>query len=143
MKRSFLKFSGKKFITAAFISATVLFTSFQSNAAIPASNIEIISGSDSNVEFAGSTSDALIFKVNIANEKAEPFRLTIKNSEGIVLFSDSFKDTNFEKQFKILKGSDDGDRYYFTINSNNKDLDETYVISATPRTVDDVTINKL
>ena len=143
MKQSFLSFAGKKFLTAAFLTASVLFTSVNSNANVGHSNIEIISGNDSKVEFTGSTSDALLFKVNISNQKAEPFTLTIKNTDGIVLFTGTFKDANFEKQFKVLKGADDGDRYYFTINSASKDLNETYVISSTPRTVDDVTINKL
>lgn len=60
-----------------------------------------------------------------------------------MLFSGSFNDTNFQKQFKVLKGDQDGERYYFNISSGNKDLEQTYVISATTRTVDDVEINKL
>ena len=143
MKQSFLSFAGKKFITAAFLSASVLFTSLSVNATALHSNIEIISGDDSNVQFTGSTSDALLFKVNINNEKAEAFTLTIKNSDGNVLFTGNFKDANFQKQFKVLKGDNDSDRYYFTILSASKNLNETYVVSSTSHTVDDVTINKL
>lgn len=143
MKHVFLGFSGKKFLSAAFLSVSVLLTSLNSNAAISSPNIEILSGDKSSVQFAGSTSDALVFKVHVDNEKADNFTLTIKNDEGVMLFSKSFNDIDFEKQFKILKNEQDGDRYYFTVSSSNKNLEETYVISSTTRTVDDVTVNKL
>lgn len=143
MKQSFLKFTGKKFLAAAFISASLLLTSYNGNATVSHSIIELISGTNSNVQFTGSTSDALLFKVSINNENAEHFSLTIKNSNGIVLFNDTYSDVNFQKQFKVIKGSDDGDRYYFTINSASKNLNETYVVSSKTHVVDDVTINKL
>lgn len=55
MKQSFLKLAGKKFITAAFISASVLFTSSAINAApVKNSNIEILSNDKPSVEFTGS-----------------------------------------------------------------------------------------
>ena len=143
MKQSFLTFAGKKFLTAAFLSASVLFTSFQSNAATTHPNIEIITGTESNVQFTGSTSDALMFKVNISNANAEAFTLIIKNGDNNVLYSGTFKDANFEKTFKVLKSDDNSDRYYFTINSASKNLNETYVVSTKTHTVDDVTVNKL
>src|SRR5258706_8086924 len=143
MKQAFLKFSGKKLVSAAFLSASVLLTSFNSNAAIHHSNIEILSGYKTSVQFTGSTNEALLFKVHINNEKGNNFTVTIKNDNGDVLFSQSFSDTNFQKQFKVLKGDQDGERYYFNISSGNKDLEQTYVISATTRMVDDVEINKL
>ena len=143
MKQAFLKFSGKRFVSAALLSASVLFTSFNGNAAIHPSNIEILSGDKTSVQFAGSTDEALFFKVHINNEKGDNFTLSIKNDNGNVLFSKSFSDTNFQKRFKVLKGEEDGERYYFTISSGNKNLEDTYVVSTATRTIDDVEINKL
>lgn len=145
MTQSFLKFAGKKFITAAFISASILFTSFNVNAATRNhSIIEILSNDKPSIQFAGSTSDALLFKIHVNNDKADNFTLTIKNDDGIVLFSKSFNDVNFDKQIKILKDDEDtNSRYYFTVSSSNKDLEETYVASSTVHTVNDVTVNKL
>jgi methenyltetrahydromethanopterin cyclohydrolase len=144
MKQSFLKFAGKKFITATFISASILFTSFSVSAATgnhPV--IEILSNDKPSIQFTGSTSDALLFKVHVNNDKADNFTLTIKNDDGVVLFSKSFNDVNFEKQFRILKGDDNNSRYYFTISSSNKGLEETYVVSSLVHIVNDVTVNKL
>jgi hypothetical protein len=143
MKQAFLKLTGKKFITAIFLSASLLLTSFHSNAAVSKGNIEIISGEKTNIHFAGSTTDALMFKVNINNEKGDDFTVTIKNSAGDVLFSKSFNDVNFNKSFKLLKGDNDSERYYFTITSVNKNLEDTYVVTTSARTVEDVAVNKL
>ena len=145
MKQSFLKFTGKKFVTAAFISASLLLAASNVHATNNTANIEIISNDKPSVEFTGSTSDALVFKVHINNQNADNFTLTIKNDDGVVLFSKSFDDANFEKQIRILKGDEynNSSRYYFTVSSANKNLDETYVISAKVQTVDDVTINRL
>ena len=143
MKQAFLKFFGKKFFSAALLSTSILLSSFTAGAAVHPSNIEILSGDKSSVQFAGSTGDALLFKVNINNEKSDAFTVTIKNENGDLLFSKSFSEANFQKQFKLLKGEQDGDRYYLSITSDNKNLEETYVISASTRMVDDVEINKL
>ncbi|HEX5154247.1 MAG TPA: hypothetical protein VFW07_22520 [Parafilimonas sp.] len=143
MKQAFLKLTGKKFITAVFVSASILLTSFQSNATVSNGNIEIISGEKTNIHFSGSTSEALMFKVNINNEKGDEFTVTIKNSAGDVLFSKSFRDVNFNKSFKLLKGDNNNERYYFTITSTNKNLEDTYVVTTSVRTVEDVAVNKL
>lgn len=144
MKQSFLKLSGKKFLTVAFISASVIFaSSFTAKAGDPTTGIEILSSDKSSIEFAGSTQDALIFKVQVNNANGDRFFVTIKNKEGNVLFSQSFSDVNFEKQFKVLTNDQTSNRYYFTVNSSNKNLNETYVVNAVQRTVDDVTVNKL
>ena len=143
MKQSFLKFAGKKFITAAFISASIFFTSLNVSAATGNHLIEILSNDKPSIQFAGSTSDALLFKVHVNNDKADNFTLTIKNDDGTVLFSKSFNDVNFDKQIKILKDDDNSSRYYFTVASPNKDLEETYVVSSSVRVVNDVTVNRL
>ena len=143
MKQAFLNFPGKKFVSAAFLSAALLLTSQRSDAAIHASNIEILADDKSSIQFIGNTADALIFKVHVNNEKSEDFTLMIKNENGDILFSKSFSDSNFQKQFKVLTDDDESKKYYFTITSKNRDIDETYVITALTHTVSDVVINKL
>lgn len=141
MKQAFLNFTGKKFITAAFLFASVLLTSVTSNAAIN-HDIEILSGEKTHIALTSTTSDALLFKVNVNNEKGDKFTVTIKNNTGDILFSKAFNDVNFQKQFKLLKNDTD-ERYYFSITSNNKNLEDTYVVSTTTRVVNDIAINKL
>jgi len=142
MKQAFLKFSGKKFAAAVLLSTSILLTSFPGNASFHSSDIEILTGEKTSVQFIGSTNDALVFKIHVSNEKKDFFTLTIKNESGDVLFSKSFNDANFQKQIKVLKDGE-SDRYYFTLNSGNKSLEQTYSIITSTRTVDDVEINKL
>jgi len=143
MKQSVIKFTGRKFIAAAFLSASVLLTSFTGRAAAKTNTIEILSGENTKVQFAGSTADALLFKVHINNEKGDNFTITIKNSAGDVLYSNSFNNVDFQKQFKVLKGDQTNDTYYVTIISRDKSLADSYAISTTSRTVEDVVVNKL
>ena len=143
MKQAFLKFSAKNIAGAALLSASIFLTSFPGQATPLSSTIEILTSDKTSVQFTGSTQDALLFRVQISNEKSDHFTLTIKNETGDVLFSRSFKDSSFEKQFKVLKGEQDGGRYYFNITSDNKSLEDSYVITAETRTVNDVKINKL
>jgi len=143
MKHALLRFSGKKFIAAGILSASLLLTSSGSFAATSGSNIEILSDEKTSVQFMGSTTDALIFRVQIRNDKSQNFTLSIQNEAGDVLFSRSFSDSNFLKQFKVLNGETDNEKYYFTIKSKDSDLQETYVVSAVIRTIANVEINKL
>ena len=103
MKQVFLKLTGKKLITAAFLSASVLLTSFSVNAA----HLEAISKyyreKKQIFNLQAVPADALMFKVNINNEKGDNFTVTIKNDDGDVLFSKSFNDVEFSKKFKVVK----------------------------------------
>jgi hypothetical protein len=143
MKRTFFMTNSRKFITAAFLSASMLFTAYAGNAATSKNNIEILSGETTAIQYNGSTTDALLFRVSVNNDKGQRFFLTIKNSDGDVLFSRSFNDVKFNKSFKLLKGENDSNSYYFTVTSEDKSLEDTYVINTAARTVQDVTINKL
>jgi hypothetical protein len=143
MKRTLLKFSGRKFVTAAFLSAALALTSVAATAAVGKHDIEIVSDESTNVQFTGSTSDALLFDVHVKNDKADDFTLTIKNNNGDILFARHFNEVDFNKQFKLIKGDGDNSQYTFTITSANKNIEGTYVITASQHTVEDVAVNKL
>ena len=127
MKQTTLKFSGKKFIVAAFLSASLALASFAGNAAINHNDIELVSGEKSNVAITSATNDALLFTLSVKNEKADKFFVTIKNDAGEVLFSKSFTEANFEKQFKLLKDQENS-RYYVNIVSDNKIIINAYLL---------------
>ena len=143
MKQTFLKSTAKKFIIAAFLTAPVLFAGVSARATVNSHDIEIVSGDKTNVQLTANTEDAITFKLHVNNQKGENFTVTIKNNSGEVLFSQVFNETDFEKQFKVLKGENEYANYSVTIASSDKSMVETYVISSTVRTVNDVAINKL
>jgi hypothetical protein len=105
--------------------------------------LEIITpANQATVQFAGSADNALYFNVKVANTYGDKFTVTVTDNDGDVLYSQSFSDKNFDKRFKLLK-SDDISRYNFKITSNNKDIEQSFSVSATTKTVDDVTVTKL
>jgi len=141
MKLTFVKMVSKKVLAALLLSGAVFMVTPKGNAA--PRNIEIISSTNqATVQFAGSADNALYFNVKVANTNADKFTVTVTDNDGDVLYTQSFTDKNFEKKFKLLK-SDDISRYNFKITSNNKDIEQSFSVSATTKTVEDVTVTKL
>jgi hypothetical protein len=130
------------FIAAILVSGAVLFAA--PSFAKTTGNIEILSTSTakSSVQFAGTSDDAMLFDVKLDNTNGDKFTVTITTKDGDVLFSKDFSDKSFAKKFKLVK-SDDISSYNFKITSTNKDLEQTFVVDATTKTVDDVVVTKL
>lgn len=144
MKRTFFKIAGKRIIAVAFLSTAVVMTaSAENKAKITSSNIELISPeSRAEISFAGNEDDVLLFDVKIENENSDKFTVTIKDENGEVIFEQNYNDKNFNKRFKMLNGSAYGN-LYFSITSWNKELEGTFAVSTSHKTVDEVNITKL
>ena len=142
MKRTFIKIASKKVLAAVVLSAAVLLAAPNVSNATPR-NIEIISSANqATVQFAGSADNALFFNVKVANTNGDKFTITVSDNDGDVLYSQEFSEKGFDKKFKLLK-SDDISRYNFKISSNNKDIEQSFSVSASTKVVDDVKITKL
>ncbi|MBG9376204.1 hypothetical protein I5907_08155 [Panacibacter sp. DH6] len=135
----------RKLMSAVLIAATIAVLTPAVSQANDNKNatIEILSTENTtSVQFAGSTDNALLFDVKINNPKADKFTLFIQSADGEVLFSQVYSDVNFSKKVKLLKGSDNSS-YRFTIKSSNKSLENSFVVNAATKTVDDVVVTKL
>jgi hypothetical protein len=130
------------FIAAILVSGAVLVAA--PSFAKVSRNIEILSTSTakSSVQFAGTSDDAMLFDVKLDNANGDKFTITVSTKDGDVLFSKDFSDKNFAKKFKLLK-SDDISSYNFKITSANKELEQTFVVDATVKTIDNVVVTKL
>jgi len=142
MNKTSIANAAKKVLAAVLITGTVL-------VAVPSfakatRHIEILSSnSQATLKFAGTTDDnAMLFDVNLENPGADKFTITITTKDGDVLFTKEFSDKSFAKKFKLVK-SDDISSYNFKISSTNKDLEQTFVVNATVKTVDNVVVTKL
>lgn len=145
MKRSFVKFTSRKFMSVVLIATTVAILT----PAVSKANdnkkaaIEILSTENTtSVQFAGSTESALLFDVKISNPQSDKFTLVIQAEDGEVLFTKEYSDANFTKKVKLLKGGENNS-YKFTIKSANKALENSFVVNTAIRTVDDVVVTKL
>lgn len=143
MKRTFVKFSSKRFVPAFIVIALlVAATPFQTMANTD-NTIEIVSTENkASVQFAGNASDGLLFDVTLNNPKGDKFTLVIQGEDGSVLFSKEYTDTSFSKRVKILR-SDDNNRYSISIHSPNKDLENYFSISTAVKTIENVVVTKL
>lgn len=143
MKRTFLKASALKFIPLLFIAASL--QTVQAKATGINKGIEILSGTKTaSVEYAGSASDALFFNVKLQNPNGSSFTVIVLDDNGNQLFAKDFKETNFSKKFKLLKdGEANTYNYHIIIKSADKDLEQTFVIKAATRLIEDVNISKL
>ena len=145
MKRSFVKFTSRKFMSVVLIAATVAILTPAASKANDNKKaaIEILSTENTtSVQFAGSTENALLFDVKISNPKSDKFTLFIQAEDGEVLFVKEYTDSNFTKKVKLLKGGENTS-YKFTIKSANKALENNFVVNTAIKTVDDVVVTKL
>lgn len=144
MKRSFMKFTSRKFMSVVLIAATaaILTPAVSKANGDKKAAIEILSTENTtSVQFAGSTDNALLFDVKVNNPKADKFTLIIQ-ADGEVLYNKEYNEVNFTKKVKLLKGGDNTS-YKFTIKSSNKSLENSFVVNTVTKTVDDVVVTKL
>lgn len=143
MKRTFVKIVNGKFLPILVLATALITAAPLTGMAKNNHTIEILSTENTaSVKFSGSTENAFMFDVKINNPKGDKFTLTIKAADGETLFSQDFSDVAFSKKIKLLKGDSDT-RYNFSVRSANKDLENSFVISAATKEVDDVTVTKL
>jgi hypothetical protein len=131
----------KKVLAAVLVSGAILVAS--PSFAKAYAHIEILTSSNqATLQFAGSTDEAIMFDVKVDNPTADKFTITVTTKDGDVLFSKDYSDKSFAKKFKLLK-SIDISSYNFKITSTNKNLDQTFVVDASSKTVDTVVVTKL
>jgi hypothetical protein len=142
MNKTSIATASKKVLAAVLVSSAILVAA--PSFAKTTGNIEILSASaQASVQYAGTTADnALLFDVKLDNPTADKFTVTVTTKDGDVLFTKDFSDKSFAKKFKLLK-SDDISSYTFKITSNNKNLEQTFVVDATTKTIDNVVVTKL
>ncbi|CAN5150411.1 hypothetical protein BH11BAC6_BH11BAC6_09680 [soil metagenome] len=144
MKRSFVKFTSRKFMSVVLIAAAaVVITPLAKANDNKKAAIEIVSSDNkTSVQFSGSTAGAFMFDVKISNPTADKFTLIIQAADGEVLYSKDYSDVDFTKKVKLLK-SDENSSYKFTIKSANKALENSFVVNTSSKIVDDVVVTKL
>ena len=143
MKRTFVKIVNGKFLPILVLATALIGAAPLTGMAKNYHSIEILSTeSASSVKYSGSTENALLFDVKINNPKGDKFTLMVKAADGEVLFTKEFSDTAFSKKIKLLK-SDSNFSYNFSVKSANKELENSFVITANTKEVDDVTVTRL
>ena len=123
------------FSLAAFVSLAVSSNAFANNYIDPKSKIE--------VKFIGNLQSQPVFQVNLFNEAADEFFITISDEQGNVLYSDKVKGTNISRKFAINIAEVDDMVLRLDIKSKNTGNKESYNINRTRIYVIESTVTKV
>lgn len=97
---------------------------------------------DANVKYVGETKDnGIVFDVNYENPKSQRFVLVISNSQGDVLFNQSYRDAAFRKTIMVKKDSDAAGSVTFSVRSNGDEIfSKTFQIDTEAQVIRKVTV---
>jgi hypothetical protein len=130
MNSKFVNFATKSVSVLA--TAAALFVSNPSNAnsTTDKKHVQPIDGQVS-VQYTGSNSKTIVFRLTFENIKAEKFWLIIKNDAGEVVYEEQFNDIHFDKNI-FLDVEESKVRPTFVIRTEDQSFERT--LSVTRRT---------
>ena len=108
MKPVFANFNLKKSVSVLAAAALLSFGSAQVQAA-PSVIEKIISPSENQVSinFVGATENSMVFHLKFENKTGERFTLIVKNDAGEIVYQNSYTDSLFERNIRILNEASD------------------------------------
>jgi hypothetical protein len=95
------------------------------------------------VKYIGTVQDQVVFQLNYENPQGGNFYVTVKDEEGITLYSGKFNDKNFTKQFRFYKSELNISKLSFTVLSQEEKQSQTFQVATISRVVEDVVVTKL
>ena len=136
MKKQVLKFR-KAMLVAALVSAVSL-TAIGAPATA-SRNGKNDKTTQNNIQYVGTTDAGIVFNVKYDNADSAKFDLIIKNQYGDVVYQQAYDDLNFDKKVVLVK--EPGDAHLtFIIRTANNDYKQSFDITTTTRTVEDVVV---
>ena len=92
------------FFAAALLLIAVPFTGKANN---NLTETTTISEKQVSVQYAGTNSNSVVFRVAFENSTAQPFTLIIKNEDGDILFQGKYTDAHFAKAIHLINDGND------------------------------------
>jgi hypothetical protein len=93
------------------------------------------------IKHLGATNEALVFQVNVANEKGEKFSIVIKDNSGVILYRGVYNDKNFNKKFHLPK--ENSDKIVFVVKTAAGNKTESFEINSQSRTIEEVVVKRV
>jgi ATP-dependent protease HslVU (ClpYQ) peptidase subunit len=108
MKPVFANFNLKKSASVLAAAALLSFGSAKVQAA-PSVIEKIISPTENQVSinFVGATENSMVFHLKFENKTGEKFTLIVKNDAGEIVYQNSYTDSLFERNIRILNEASD------------------------------------
>lgn len=95
------------------------------------------------VKYVGSLDGQPVFKVELNNETAKVQYLTIKDDQGVVLYSEKIKSKQFSKSFKFENSDRNDVRLTFTVESGKSTQSQEFKVNTNTRVYNDVVVTTL
>ncbi len=142
MKHTFVKFTGKKILTTLFVATALCYMQPVSatSTKIPVENVAE-DNAGSKLSYTGSESDSYNFSVKVNNPDGSRFVMSVEDENGNRLYAGTFNDKDFSRKIKLLKNPEVS-TYILNISSSNKNLSQSFVISTSAKTIDEVSVSK-
>jgi hypothetical protein len=127
-----------KFIKASAVALVILSTTSVHAQAVEASEK---SPSSAVVTYLGKNDDRMLIQVQYDNTTGEKFNVTVKDTEGSIMFSQVFSEKKFDKNFRfpIMEN----DKLTFIIKNISERNAQTFEVNSNVRTVEEVVIKKV
>jgi hypothetical protein len=109
-----------------------------------AQTVSTVDGQSDNatVKYLGTQDDMVVFNVSYSNPDGSKFTLIVKDQDGQPLYSNSFNDKSFYKQFRLPKT--DKDRVVFVFrDGHDADVVKAFEINVSSRFIHEVAIKRV
>jgi biopolymer transport protein ExbD len=95
------------------------------------------------VKYVGSLDGQPVFKVELSNENGKPQFLTIKDDQGVVLYSEKIKSKQFSKSFKFENSDRDNVKLTFILEGDKGVQSQEFKVNTNTRVYNDVVVTTL
>ncbi|MDP4244628.1 MAG: hypothetical protein Q8932_02160 [Bacteroidota bacterium] len=100
-------------------------------------------GSPAQVKYIGTQEDLFVFSVAYQNPQGTPFGIVVKDQDGSQLYQSTFRDKDFNKQFRVPRGDKDSKVVFIFRNDKGNEFERSFEIKVSSRYVDEIAVKKL
>jgi hypothetical protein len=95
------------------------------------------------IKYLGTVQDKLVFQVDFRSVANNSLFVSIKDDEGMVLFTEKIKDSKFSRKFAFDREEFEGKKLSFVIHDATETTAQTFQVARNLRLVEDVVITRL
>jgi len=140
MKKQMINAFARKFFLGN-VMAAMMFLSANASVSPVYNKYEPATKNKAAIIYKGTdTNSFLTFQVVYNNPTGTPFSLSVSNPSGELLYSDTFKEVQFNKTFKVLK--DEISKLNFTIRDSKTGVTENFEINVTSNVIENVAVTR-
>jgi hypothetical protein len=94
------------------------------------------------VKYIGTQDDMLVFRVAYQNPQGTSFNITVKDQDGIQLYQSTFKEKDFNKQFRLPKDDKNSKVVFLFRDASGNDIARSFEINVSSRYVDEIAVKR-